>query len=58
MDVHFSLRTGTFSGALCSMLPNILSEDIIRTAVLAVVGTSVSFLATLFLKWITRRHKD
>jgi len=49
-----TLRTGTASGTLLSMVPNILSEDIARTILLAAVGAAASFAVTLFLKWIFR----
>lgn len=57
MNPQFTLRTGTFSGAFLSILPTVLSHDILRTIVLGIVGTTVSFLVTLFLKWITQRRK-
>lgn len=49
-----TLRIGTASGTLLSIMPNIFSEDIARTVVLAAVGAMASFMVTLFLKWIFR----
>jgi len=57
MDSDFSLRTGTASGTLLSVMPNILSEDIAKTIILAVVGAVVSFSVTLLLKWVSRSKK-
>jgi len=57
MDNHLSLKIGTASGTLLSIMPNILSEDIARTAVLAVVGAVVSFMATLLLKRISKSDR-
>ena len=57
MDNHLSLKIGTASGTLLSIMPNILSEDIARTAVLAVVGAVVSFIATLILKRISKSNR-
>lgn len=52
-----SVKTGTIAGTIASVLPNLSSGDFIKTAVLAVTGALVSFLATLFLKWLTRKKK-
>ena len=57
MFPNFTLKTGTMSGVFLSMVPNVFSADLIRTAVLAVVGTVVSFTATVILKWLTRERK-
>ncbi len=57
MNPQFTLRNGTFSGAFLSILPTVLSHDILKTVILGVVGTTVSFLMTLLLKWITQRRK-
>jgi hypothetical protein len=43
---------GTASGTFLSILPNILSEDIGKTIILAVLGATVSFMVSLFLKWL------
>jgi len=53
MSHKLSLKTGTATGTFLSMMPNILSEDIIRTVVLAVLGAVVSFAATYLLKWFS-----
>ena len=58
MYPQFSLKTGTASGAFLSMVPNVFSEDLLRTAILAVVGTVVSFTVTVLLKWLTREKKQ
>ena len=57
MEAPVSLRTGTAAGTLLSVLPNIFSQDIVRTIILAAVGASVSFLVTLFLKWVVMKRK-
>lgn len=48
---------GTISGTLLSVAATIDLQDISKTIVLAAVGASVSFLVTLFLKWVWRRIK-
>jgi H+/Cl- antiporter ClcA len=57
MNNDVSLKIGTASGTLLSLVPNILSEDIARTVVLAVLGAVVSFAVTVLLKWFTRSKK-
>jgi uncharacterized membrane protein (UPF0136 family) len=54
METNISLRTGTVSGTFLSILPNILSEDITKTIILAVVGATASFMVSLLLKWLTK----
>jgi H+/Cl- antiporter ClcA len=57
MNNDVSLKIGTASGTLLSLVPNILSEDIVRTVILAVLGAVVSFAVTVLLKWFTRSKK-
>jgi len=57
MKADISLKVGTTSGTLLSILPNIFSEDILKTIILAVVGATVSFSVSLFLKWLTKSKK-
>ena len=52
-----TLKAGTATGTLLSIVPNMLSQDILRTVVLATIGAVVSFAVTLFLKWIFRSRK-
>ncbi|MFA9187588.1 hypothetical protein [Flavobacterium magnesitis] len=48
---------GTAGGTFLSMIPNIQSEDILKTAVLATVGAVVSFMISLLLKSLNKKHK-
>jgi hypothetical protein len=49
---------GTASGTFLSILPNILSEDIAKTIILAALGATVSFMVSLLLKWLKKiKHK-
>jgi len=57
MKADISLKVGTTSGTILSIIPNIFSEDILKTIILAVVGATVSFSASLFLKWLTKSKK-
>ncbi|WP_417237056.1 MULTISPECIES: hypothetical protein [Flavobacteriaceae] len=57
MKADVSLKVGTTSGTLLSIIPNIFSEDILKTIILAVVGATVSFSVSLFLKWLIKSKK-
>jgi mannitol-specific phosphotransferase system IIBC component len=48
---------GTAGGTFLSVLPNIHSEDIVKTAILATVGAVVSFTISLLLKSLNKKHK-
>lgn len=50
-------KRGTAGGTLLTILANITSEDIIKTAILAAVGAVVSFGVTLALKLLRKRNK-
>lgn len=57
MESNNTLQVGTASGTLLSIFPNIASEDIAKTIILAVVGAVISFLVSLLLKWFTKTKK-
>jgi hypothetical protein len=48
---------GTASGTFLSMLPNLHSEDVLRTVVLAAIGAIVSFVLSMVLKFIVKKHR-
>jgi hypothetical protein len=48
---------GTVGGTFLSIVPNLSSDDIARTAVLATVGAVVSFMISLLLKSLFKKHK-
>ena len=48
------LTIGTASGTLLSISPGLLSQDIFHTILLAIIGATVSFTVTFFLKKITK----
>jgi hypothetical protein len=48
---------GTAGGTFLSIVPNIHSEDIARTVILATVGAVVSFTISLLLKSLNKKHK-
>lgn len=51
------LTIGTASGTLLSISPGLLSQDLAHTILLAIIGATVSFLVTYFLKKITKSKK-
>ena len=52
-----STYVGTAGGTFLSIVPNIHSEDIATTIVLASVGAIVSFTISLLLKSLNKKHK-
>ncbi|WP_445915281.1 hypothetical protein [Flavobacterium sp.] len=46
---------GTAGGTFLSIVPNIHSEDIARTVILATVGAVVSFTISLLLKSLQKK---
>ena len=48
---------GTAGGTFLSVLPNLHSEDVLKTIILATLGAIVSFLISLLLKMLIRKHK-
>jgi hypothetical protein len=52
METSPSLTIGTLSGTFLSILPQVSSQDIVVTVVLAMVGAITSFLVSLLLKYL------
>lgn len=50
MGNNISLSVGTASGTLLSVLPNIHSEDYVKTIVLAIIGAAVGAVASMRLR--------
>lgn len=57
MRTNIQLKIGTASGTLLSISPGIFTQDIVKTIILAVVGATVSFMVSYFLKKITKRKR-
>lgn len=51
-----STAVGTVGGTFLSIVPNLNSDDIGRTAVLAVVGAVVSFVISLLLRRLFKKR--
>ena len=48
---------GTAGGTFLSMVPNLHSEDVLRTVLLAAIGAIVSFVLSMVLKFIVKNHR-
>ncbi|MCK8141442.1 hypothetical protein MW871_06000 [Flavobacterium sp. I-SCBP12n] len=48
---------GTASGTFLSVLPNLNSDDFIRTILLAIIGAVVSYGISILLKRLFRKEK-
>jgi hypothetical protein len=46
---------GTVTGTVFTVAANIDSQDYMKTVILALIGATVSFLISVFLKWIWKR---
>ena len=57
MQSSNSPLVGTASGTFLSVLPNLNSEDFIRTVILAIIGAVVSYGISLLLKKLFRKEK-
>ena len=56
MQQSNSTAIGTVGGTFLSVIPNLQSEDIFKTIILATVGAIVSFLISLVLKFLIKKH--
>ena len=60
MQEHSHITSGTMPGTVSGTVltvVNIGSPDIIKTVILAVLGAMVSFVMTVFLKWLSNKMK-
>ncbi|QBN20685.1 hypothetical protein E1750_17060 [Flavobacterium nackdongense] len=48
---------GTAGGTFLSVLPNLHSEDVLKTMLLAALGAIVSFVISMLLKYLIKKHK-
>jgi hypothetical protein len=49
---------GTAGGTFLSVVPNLNSEDVLKTVLLAAVGAIVSFGISMVLKFVIKKCKD
>ncbi len=57
MTVNQPTLIGTAGGTLLSVMANIGSSDVVKTIVLASIGATVSFIVSLLLKCLFKKHK-
>jgi len=57
MQSSNSALVGTAGGTFLSIIPNLNSEDVVKTIVLASIGAAVSFTISIILKFLIRKHK-
>ena len=48
---------GTAGGTFLSVLPNLNSDDVLKTVLLAAIGAIVSFGISMVLKFVIKRYK-
>jgi hypothetical protein len=49
---------GTAGGTFLSVVPNLHSEDVLKTVLLAAVGAIVSFGISMVLKFVIKKYKE
>lgn len=49
---------GTLTGTVFTVTATIDTQDYIKTMILAVIGAAVSFVVSIFLKWLWKRIKS
>jgi hypothetical protein len=48
---------GTAGGTFLSVVPNLHSEDVVKTVLLAAIGAIVSFSISMVLKFFIKKHR-
>jgi hypothetical protein len=48
---------GTAGGTFLSVVPNLDSEDVLKTVLLAAIGAIVSFSLSMMLKFLVKKHR-
>jgi hypothetical protein len=48
---------GTAGGTFLSIAPNLQSEDILKTVLLASIGAIVSFIISMLLKFFIKKYR-
>jgi mannitol-specific phosphotransferase system IIBC component len=57
MTANSSTLAGTAGGTFLSIVPNLSSDDVAKTVILATIGAVVSFTISLLLKSLNKKHK-
>jgi len=53
--MRHELKLGTITGTLLSTLPQIGTDELLKTVVLAALGATVSFSMSALLRWLRKR---
>lgn len=56
-ESNINLKAGTFGGTLLSIVPQLSTQDLLVTVILAMVGAITSFLVSLVLKYLVELSK-
>ncbi|MDI1256963.1 MAG: hypothetical protein PSV16_12775 [Flavobacterium sp.] len=56
MENNHILKSGTICGTLLCFVQRDIFNDIVRTIILAATGATVSFLLTLFYRWVWKKQ--
>lgn len=56
--ICFETKVGTFGGVLTMLLFSVQPGQLLTTAVVAATGTLVSFLVSVFCKWVFEKMKS
>lgn len=57
MTISNSTISTTASGTFLSILPNLNSEDVVKTVILATIGAVVSFTLSFVFKIFTKKYR-
>lgn len=55
--MHFNLKLGTAAGTLLSAVPHIGTDELLKTAILAAVGATISFVVSFVLHRLRRPRR-
>jgi uncharacterized membrane protein len=54
-EIDSTTALGTVTGTVFTVAATIDTQDYLKTAILALIGATVSFLMSVFLKWLWNR---
>ena len=57
IQLDISYKLSVLGGTFFSILPNLKTEDIIVTAILAIIGAFVSFVSTLVFRLVLKKFQ-
>ena len=57
MTTSNPILLGTAGGTFLSIVPNLQSEDVMKTVLLATIGAIVSFMISMLLKFFIKKYR-